>query len=193
MSPKTLMRKLREQSDEISQEHGLSLLVETLKTPLGPVVLTHDGNALWNIAFEDREDRRAAELTRHAPGARFVTTRKRSTFGAALSAYFDGEVTVVNALPVAKLGTAFQRKAWTALRRIPAGKTSSYGEQATRIGHPNAARAVGRANGLNPVSIVVPCHRLIGADGSLVHYGGGLERKRWLIDHEERHALDVKK
>jgi methylated-DNA-[protein]-cysteine S-methyltransferase len=96
----------------------------------------------------------------------------------------------VNAITnsVAPLGTEFQRRAWEELRRIPAGQTRGYGEQAATLGKPNAGRAIGRANGLNPISIVVPCHRLIGADGSLVHYGGGLERKRWLIDHEARHA-----
>ena len=86
------------------------------------------------------------------------------------------------------MGTEFQQRAWAALRRIPVGETRGYGEQAAALGKPNAARAVGRANGLNPISIVVPCHRLIGAAGSLVHYGGGLERKRWLIDHEAKFA-----
>jgi methylated-DNA-[protein]-cysteine S-methyltransferase len=162
------------------------LLVERLKTPVGALLLTHDGEALWNIAFEDRGERRAAELARHAPGTTARTLRRQSIFAKALLDYFEGDVHAIDGLRVAVLGTPFQRKAWDALRRVPAGTTRSYGEQASRIGHPNAARAVGRANGLNPVSIVVPCHRLVGADGALVHYGGGLERKRWLIDHEAR-------
>jgi methylated-DNA-[protein]-cysteine S-methyltransferase len=162
------------------------LLVERLVTPVGPLLLTHDGEALWNIAFEDREERRAGELARHASGATVRMMRKRSIFAKALHDYFEGDVQAIDGLRVAVMGTPFQRKAWTALRRIPAGTTRSYGEQAVRIGHDNAARAVGRANGLNPVSIVVPCHRLVGSNGALVHYGGGLERKRWLIDHEQR-------
>jgi methylated-DNA-[protein]-cysteine S-methyltransferase len=166
------------------------LLVERLKTPLGPLLLTHDGEALWNIAFEDREERRAAELARHAPGATARVLRQRSNFATALQAYFEGDVHAIDGLRVAVMGTPFQRKAWTALRKVPAGTTRSYGEQAARIGHANAARAVGRANGLNPVSIVVPCHRLVGSDGALVRYGGGLERKRWLIDHEARATGD---
>lgn len=112
--------------------------------------------------------------------------RRRSVFAKALQDYFDGDMKAIDGLRVAVMGTPFQRKAWTALRRVPAGTTRSYGEQAARIGHAGAARAVGRANGLNPVSIVVPCHRLVGSDGALVHYGGGLARKRWLIDHEAR-------
>ena len=164
--------------------HTSILIVERLPTPIGAIVLTHDGNALWNIAFEDREARRAAELARHAPAATFRARRKRSLFSKALADYFDGDLHVIDKLPLAVMGTPFQRKAWSALRRIPTGTTRSYGEQASRIGHPGAARAVGRANGLNPVSIVVPCHRLVGSDGALVHYGGGTARKRWLIDHE---------
>ena len=166
------------------------LLVERLKSPVGPLLLTHDGLALWNIAFEDREVRRAGELARHAPGATVRVMKARSVFAKALQDYFEGDVHAIDALRVAVMGTPFQRKAWTALRRVPAGTTRSYGEQAARIGHDNAARAVGRANGLNPVSIVVPCHRLVGSDGALVHYGGGLERKRWLIDHEARQGRD---
>ena len=162
------------------------LLVERLATPIGALLLTHDGQALWNIAFEDRKERRAAELARHAPDAAIRSQRRRSPFARALERYFAGDVFAIDHLPVAGIGTPFQRKAWNALRRVKAGTTRSYGEQSTRIGHPGAARAVGRANGLNPVSIVVPCHRLVGSDGALVHYGGGLERKRWLIDHEKQ-------
>ncbi len=102
----------------------------------------------------------------------------------ALQAYFDGEVAVLQDLRVAPLGTPFQQTVWKALREIPCGTTTTYGELAARIGNPKAVRAVGLANGANPVGIVVPCHRVIGADGSLTGYGGGLERKRWLLQHE---------
>jgi methylated-DNA-[protein]-cysteine S-methyltransferase len=166
----------------------MRLLVERVKTPIGAALLTHDGKRLCNLEFEDREERRRQELAHHFPNATFERTHDRSKFADALARYFKGEVKAIDKLAVAPLGTEFQRRTWDELRRIPAGKTRGYGEQAATIGKPNAARAVGRANGLNPISIVVPCHRLIGANGSLVHYGGGLERKRWLIDHEARHA-----
>jgi methylated-DNA-[protein]-cysteine S-methyltransferase len=164
------------------------LFVERVRTPLGTLLLTHDGKRLCNAEFVDQKERRAQELARHFPKATIEPSRDRSLFADALARYFKGDVRAIDRLPVAKLGTPFQQRAWAGLRRIPAGETRGYGEQAKRLGKPNAARAIGRTNGLNPISIVVPCHRLIGADGSLVHYGGGLERKRWLIDHEARHA-----
>ena len=162
------------------------LFVERIKTPIGAALITHDGKHICNLEFEGRDERRLEELAHHFPGAIVQRAPKRSKFADALALYFNGDVRIIDKLPVAKMGTAFQQRAWAALRRIPAGKTRGYGEQAASLGKPNAARAVGRANGLNPVSIVVPCPRLIGADGSLVHFGGGLERKRWLIDHETR-------
>lgn len=102
----------------------------------------------------------------------------------ALAGYFDGEITAIDKVPVATAGTAFQTEVWAALRRIPAGTTVSYGALARELGHPKAVRAVGLANGANPIAVVVPCHRVIGADASLTGYGGGIERKRWLLDHE---------
>ncbi len=103
---------------------------------------------------------------------------------AALTAYFKGDLDRLGAIRWRVAGTPFQHKVWTALPRIPAGTTMSYGALAARIKSPKAVRAVGHANGANPISVVVPCHRLIGANGSLVKYGGGLERKRWLLEHE---------
>jgi methylated-DNA-[protein]-cysteine S-methyltransferase len=102
----------------------------------------------------------------------------------ALSAYFEGELARLNDIPWRVAGTPFQRKVWTALPKIPPGMTMSYGALAASLGSPRAMRAVGHANGANPISVVIPCHRLIGADGSLVKYGGGLARKRWLLQHE---------
>jgi methylated-DNA-[protein]-cysteine S-methyltransferase len=102
----------------------------------------------------------------------------------ALEAYFDGELSALDGLPVVMQGTEFQRAVWRTLRTIPCGRTMSYGELARRIGRPRAVRAVGLANGANPIGIVVPCHRVIGADGTLTGYGGGVDRKRWLLDHE---------
>jgi methylated-DNA-[protein]-cysteine S-methyltransferase len=101
-----------------------------------------------------------------------------------LSAYFAGELSALAGLTVLTGGTPFQRQVWAALRKIPIGKTTSYGALAQRIGRPNAIRAVGLANGANPVGVVIPCHRVIGADGSLTGYAGGLERKRWMLEHE---------
>lgn len=166
----------------------MHLIVERLSTPIGAVLITHDGNVICNTEFEDSEERRAQELAQHFPGAAFTRAKKRSPFGEALTRYFDGDVRAIDKVPIADIGTPFQQRAWNELRKIPPGQTRGYGEQAARLGNPSAARAVGRANGQNPNAIIVPCHRLVGADGSFVHYGGGLERKRWLIDHEARHA-----
>ena len=102
----------------------------------------------------------------------------------ALTAYFAGEIGALDTLSVATGGTDFQRCVWAALRTIPTGETVSYGELARRIGNPKAVRAVGMANGANPIGIVVPCHRVIGSDGGLGGYGGGVERKAWLLKHE---------
>ena len=101
-----------------------------------------------------------------------------------LAAYFAGELGAIDAIEIATGGTPFQQKVWRALRKIKPGKTLTYGTLAVRIGEDKAIRAVGAANGANPVSIIVPCHRLIGANGSLIRYGGGIERKRWLLLHE---------
>jgi methylated-DNA-[protein]-cysteine S-methyltransferase len=164
------------------------LLVERIKTPIGPLLITHDGKRLANIAFADREQRRAGELARDFPDALAKRALKPTHFAAALTRYFDGDLRAIDKLHVIAFGTEFQNRCWNALRGVAPGTTRSYGDHARAIGRPAAARAVGAANGFNPISIVVPCHRLVGSDGSLVHYGGGLERKRWLIDHEARHA-----
>jgi methylated-DNA-[protein]-cysteine S-methyltransferase len=105
----------------------------------------------------------------------------------ALDAYFEGDLRAIDELHVKTGGTEFQREVWAALRTIPASQTLSYGALAARIGRPKAVRAVGLANGSNPIGLVVPCHRVIGADGSLTGYGGGMERKRWLLKHERTH------
>ena len=102
----------------------------------------------------------------------------------ALEAYLAGDLGAIDALAVETAGTLFQRAVWAKLRLIPAGETLTYAALAARIGRPKAVRAVGAANGANPIGVVVPCHRVIGADGALTGYGGGLERKRWLLAHE---------
>jgi methylated-DNA-[protein]-cysteine S-methyltransferase len=102
----------------------------------------------------------------------------------ALEHYFTGAVHAIESVPVALGGTSFQRRVWIALQRIPSGRTVSYGQLAKWLGCPRAARALGAANGANPACIVVPCHRVIGANGALAGYGGGIERKQWLLEHE---------
>src|SRR5581483_2515603 len=156
-----------------------------LTTPIGAMLLVTDENgALRALDFEDYESR-MKELLRLQYGAVTLTKgRAPKAMRSALAAYFDGELAALETIEWRVAGTPFQRKVWTALPKIPAGKTMSYGALALRLGAPNAMRAVGHANGSNPISVVIPCHRLIGADGSLVKYGGGLHRKQWLLRHE---------
>ena len=115
---------------------------------------------------------------------------RRDPFGhsTTLKAYFDGDMEALERIPVVFAGTPFQNKVWKALRKIPSGTTVSYGALAKKIGEPKAVRAVGLANGSNPIGVVVPCHRVIGSDGSLTGYGGGLPRKKWLLEHEARYC-----
>ena len=127
---------------------------------------------------------RMKELLRlHYGAVELKQARRPAAIRAALSAYFTGDLTP-DTIKWRVAGTPFQRKVWSALPRIPPGTTMSYGALAAKLGMPKAMRAVGHANGSNPISVVVPCHRLIGANGALVKYGGGLERKRWLLQHE---------
>ncbi|MBR0718022.1 methylated-DNA--[protein]-cysteine S-methyltransferase [Bradyrhizobium liaoningense] len=156
-----------------------------LKTPIGTVLLVTDADGvLCALDWEDYEHR-MRELLRLQHGAVDLhTQRAPSALRAALSGYFDDDLAQLKAIAWRVAGTPFQRKVWTALAKIPVGTTMSYAALAARLDVPRAVRAVGHANGSNPISVVLPCHRLIGADGSLVKYGGGLERKRWLLRHE---------
>ncbi len=129
----------------------------------------------------------AARLrARYGEGVAFAPRGDPLGLAGRVRAYFEGDLLALAAVPVDGGGTPFQRRVWAALRDIPAGATESYSALAARIGMPRAARAVGLANGRNPVAIAVPCHRVVGADGSLTGYAGGLQRKRWLLDHERR-------
>jgi len=150
-------------------------------SPLGPLLLTGDGHALTRLSMTQQKHAPHIEPDWQCDPAPFADAR------AQLDAYFDGRRHDFD-LPLAPAGTEFQRTVWTALCAIPHGRTTSYGDLARRIGRPAASRAVGLANGRNPIAIIVPCHRVIGADGSLTGYGGGIKRKRWLLDHERRHA-----
>jgi methylated-DNA-[protein]-cysteine S-methyltransferase len=148
-----------------------------LPSPIGELLLISDGEHLTGLYTRVSPALRKStdKWTRDEPALR--ETR------AQLNAYFAGELKEFD-LPMVLEGTEFQRKVWELLCEIPYGVTTSYGELARRLGTPSASRAVGLANGSNPISIIVPCHRVIGADGSLTGYGGGLERKEWLLKHE---------
>ncbi|HEX4765727.1 MAG TPA: methylated-DNA--[protein]-cysteine S-methyltransferase [Lichenihabitans sp.] len=167
---------------------GLRLLVDRFLSPIGMIRLVHDDRALRALEFHDRDDRLHRLLRCHYGTYRLEEAKAPGSFRLALEAYFAGDLHAIDDLPVETGGTPFQKEVWRALREIPAGETISYGAQAQRIGKPKAVRAVGLANGSNPVGIVVPCHRVIGANGSLTGYGGGLPRKRWLLAHERRAA-----
>lgn len=148
-------------------------------SPIGPLVLVAQGDAVAGL-FMDAH--------RHAPDPATHGDRDDAVLPALreqLAAYFTGDLEEFD-VRVDVAGTPFQQRVWQALRAIPYGRTWSYGELAQHVGQPTASRAVGLANGRNPVSIVVPCHRVIGSTGSLTGYGGGVERKRWLLAHEQR-------
>jgi methylated-DNA-[protein]-cysteine S-methyltransferase len=166
---------------------ALIFTVDRVPSPLGSMLVVSDStHRLRALNWEDREERMQRELARIyrrqppqlVSGAAPAATRR------ALRSYFAGKLQAIDEIPVETGGTPFQSDVWRALRAIPAGKTLSYGRMASRLKCPLAVRAVGFANGSNPISLVIPCHRLIGSDGSLTGYGGGLERKRWLLEHE---------
>jgi methylated-DNA-[protein]-cysteine S-methyltransferase len=162
-----------------------TLTLERLATPIGEaLVVTDEAGRLRAFNWRDYEPRMRAWIARHYPRATLVEGRGPEPVRSALLAYFGGDAQALDGLPWRASGTAFQLKVWQALCSIPAGETLSYAALAERIGRPSAVRAVGLANGANPISLVVPCHRVIGANGTLTGYGGGLPRKRWLLAHE---------
>ena len=162
----------------------MNLFLHRIASPIGTILLVSDGKSIRALDFGDYEERMLRLLRAHYGEVELTPAETPARFRKAIEAYFKGDLNALESLPVETAGTGFQRTVWKALREIPAGTTRSYGELAARIGKPKASRAVGLANGSNPVGIIVPCHRVIGADGSLTGYGGGLERKRWLLDHE---------
>jgi methylated-DNA-[protein]-cysteine S-methyltransferase len=176
--------------------HETTLFVERLATPVGEVlVVTDDEDRAWAVEWVDREARLRARLARHCGDARvpLLPTAVRSRAHAALAAYFEGDTNPLDAVEVIAAGTPFQRAVWDALRALPPGRPCSYGALAARLGRPSAVRAVAQANAANPIAIVVPCHRVIGADRSLTGYAGGLPRKRWLLEHEAHARAAVRR
>jgi methylated-DNA-[protein]-cysteine S-methyltransferase len=163
-----------------------SFLIERAPTPTGVMLLLTDAqDKLRALDWEDHEPRMHRLLRLHYGDRVGIAPHPGvSTARLALEAYFKGALSAIDGISVKTGGTDFQRAVWAALRAIPAGETTSYGRLAEAIDRPKAVRAVGAANGANPIGIVVPCHRVIGADASLTGYGGGLERKRWLLRHE---------
>ena len=162
-------------------KHSNAPFFSELDSPVGPLLLRGDGHVLTGLYMHEQRHRPelppGIERNDHA----FRPVREQ------LEAYFAGKLQRFE-LALAGEGSDFQRKVWRALCGIPFGETESYGGLAKRIGNGNASRAVGLANGKNPIGIIVPCHRVVGANGSLTGYGGGLERKQWLLEHERRYA-----
>ena len=162
-----------------------TLRLDRLPSPIGEILLvTDEAGAVRALDFHDYVPRMTRLLRLHYGDQPLENGQAPAAARQALTAYFDGALDALTAIPWATGGTTFQNAVWRALIDIPAGETSTYAALAARIGRPAAVRAVGAANGANPIAILVPCHRLIGADGSLTGYGGGLERKTWLLAHE---------
>ena len=166
--------------------------LERWKSPVGELLLVTDEDGhLRALEFEENVPRLRELLTRYYGDIELNDGPAPESMKRSLKAYFDGDLEALSTITTAAAGTDFQRQVWKALRHIPAGTTLSYGDLAKKLGRPGASRAVGAANGANPIPIVVPCHRVIGADGTLTGFGSGLPRKRWLLDHEAQCAGTV--
>lgn len=162
-----------------------TLTLDRVATPVGEVLLvTGPEGAVRALDFAGYEDRMHRLLRRHWGEPTLVEGRAPEAVRRSVEAYFGGDVRALDGLAVKTGGTEFQKSVWSALRGIPAGETRSYGQLAAAIGSPRAVRAAGLANGQNPIAVIVPCHRVIGSNGTLTGYAGGLERKRWLLKHE---------
>jgi methylated-DNA-[protein]-cysteine S-methyltransferase len=162
----------------------MKLEIDQIESPLGTILLVTDGVSLCALDFGGYETRMMGLLQQRYGSVELVETIDPQGFSTKVRAYLAGDYGSLADLPVNAGGTDFQQLVWQGLRSIPAGTTLSYGELATQLGKPTAARAVGMANSRNPVAIVVPCHRVIGAKAKLTGYAGGLERKKWLLEHE---------
>jgi len=168
----------------------MTLEIAEFHSPIGTIVLAVRDGTLTALVFAEGWPDRRARLVKRFGDVDLRGAADPAGVSGRLAAYFAGDLGALDAIAVDSGGTPFQRRVWAALRTIPAGETVSYQTLARRIGAPTAVRAVGAANGDNPVGIVVPCHRVIGADGSLTGYAGGIERKRWLLTHERASTLE---
>ncbi len=162
----------------------MNLFIDRIPSPIGIVLIVSDGVALNGLDFGDHEDRMMQLMRIHYGACTLEPMRNPAGLRDRLEAYFARDFAAIDNIVVQTGGTPFQKEVWAELRRIPLGATTTYGELAAKIGRPKSSRAVGMANGSNPVGIVVPCHRVIGASGALTGYGGGIDRKRWLLEHE---------
>jgi methylated-DNA-[protein]-cysteine S-methyltransferase len=166
-----------------------TIQLESIGSPIGDLLVAALDDAVCAIAFEGTEPDTEAYLARRYGECARNHGRVPSPVRNALKRYFEGDMAAFEGIASGARGTAFQARVWAALCTIPPGRTASYADMAERIGKPTATRAVGLANGQNPLPIMIPCHRVIGRDGSLTGFGGGLERKAWLLRHEG--ALDT--
>jgi methylated-DNA-[protein]-cysteine S-methyltransferase len=162
----------------------MKLFIDKIDSAIGKILLVSDGEHLCALDYADCESRMMMLLRRHYPGFQLRDTIDPQGFSGQIRAYLAGDINCINGISVDTGGTAFQQRVWSALRAIPPGTVFTYGELATKLGKPTAYRAVGTTNALNPIAIVIPCHRLVGANGALTGYAGGLERKHWLLQHE---------
>ncbi len=163
----------------------LRLTQGVFDSPLGTLLTLHDQDGVLRaLDFLEFESRMHKLLDRQVRSWEIVGDKQGTPLAAELRSYFDGDMAAFDQVPVATGGTPFQREVWAALRRIPAGRTRAYGDLAHDLQRKNGSRAVGLANGSNPIALVVPCHRVIGADGTLTGFAGGLQRKQWLLHHE---------
>ena len=158
--------------------------IACVESPLGPLLLAADDGALVALSFAESAAHVRGWIERHLGPRTFVATSNPAGAARALDQYWAGQLDALSLVPVKLRGTGFQVRVWETLRRIPSGASWSYATLARAVGAPTAVRAVGAANAQNPVAIIVPCHRVIGSDGALTGYGGGLPRKAWLLAHE---------
>ena len=172
-----------ESRDARAGSETVELWTDTIHSEIGPIVMVMDSVGLCALEFGGGEERMKTALSRRF-GSFVLHRGDELGVGARIEDYLAGDLHALDEIKVNPGGTAFQQTVWNALREIPAGTTQTYAQLAASIGRPSAPRAVGLANGQNPVSIVIPCHRLIGSNGALTGYAGGLERKRWLLRHE---------
>jgi methylated-DNA-[protein]-cysteine S-methyltransferase len=162
----------------------VTLSIDGVKSEIGEILLVVKGDRLCALSFSDSKSRTIELLRKRYGEILLIHTPNPQGFSDRLRSYFSGDYSSLDDLPVTTDGTQFQQQVWSALRSIPAGTTVSYQELAARIGQENACRAVGLANSRNPISIVLPCHRVIGKNSDLTGYAGGLMRKSWLLRHE---------